>query len=214
MRRRFDLALILGLLAAFPAFADDALTHLGNYTWRGAQDGFGGFSGFDLLPNGVDFLAVSDRGFIAHGTLERGADGVVERVDLARLQRLRDQDGAALYGQMGDSEGLALDSDGRFFVSFEGVHRVWSYASPGAHSLWMPRAPRFGISAGTRRWKRLPSARMAQSTPFQSDQRGRLCPFGCFAIATGNGPCRSRSRGVTNSCRLAPTLGPMGGYTC
>lgn len=143
MRCRSYVALALGLLVALPAYTGEALDYLGSHTWRSGQDGFGGFSGLELGDDGSSFIAVSDRGFIVQGQLTRDQTGAVNRVAAATIRPLKDDDGTRLDRFEVDAEGLALREDGRLYVSFEGVHRVWTYSSPASEGAWLPRAPAF-----------------------------------------------------------------------
>ncbi len=147
MRRRIALALgvALALAAALAGQARQESTeaiYLGSYTWRMEAAGFGGFSGLELAPDGTGFTAISDRGLRIDGRLQRRA-GVISGVRAGPLHPLLDPEGKRLTGVRNDPEGLAIRADGRSFVSFEGVHRVWAYLAPGAPAAWLPRHPDF-----------------------------------------------------------------------
>ncbi len=111
---------------------------VGAYIWSDPGEAFGGFSGFELTPDGVGFIAITDRGFVTTGSLVR--DGMrIEGVRAARLAMLRDTDGGALDRYEHDSEGLALRDDGQIYVSFEGMHRVWTYSDPLSKGVRLPQ---------------------------------------------------------------------------
>jgi hypothetical protein len=150
MPRRSHLALIAGtgaaaLLAGLPMAATrpDTAAYLGSYTWVMDDPDFGGLSGLEIAADGAGFLALTDRGSLISGRLSRDAAGVVVGVEAARLTALEDLSGAPVSGRQADPEGLAVAADGRIFVSFEGQHRVWSYAAPGSAAEDLPRHPDF-----------------------------------------------------------------------
>jgi len=120
------LALMLG---AAPAVADAEL--VGQIVWREFVDGFGGISGIEIDAKGDTFVAISDRGLFLTGNLAR-EDGQITKAELTGIRPILDAAGIWLTGNENDSEGLAVASDGRIFVSFEGDTRVQSYARTDA----------------------------------------------------------------------------------
>ena len=116
--------------------------YLGSFSWSLPQDGFGGFSGLELSEDGKSFVAITDKGSIVTGTINR-KDGRIAGIDARSLVPLRNIDGGALGRYEGDSEGLALRPDGRLYVSFENIHRVWTYRDPTSEAAWLPRDPDF-----------------------------------------------------------------------
>ena len=114
------LVLVLALLAG-PVAAET--TYLGTYVWDGKGPRFGGFSAIEVQPDGVHFLALSDRAMLIDGTFMR-TDGLITGVTEAGRHLLRDTKGDAMTGPWADSEGLAVAPDGRIYISFEGVPRV------------------------------------------------------------------------------------------
>ena len=153
MRRRTRLGLIAALACLPLAFgigtrlggaAEPQLAeHVGSWVWRSSVERFGGFSGMELSADGLDFAAVSDRGTIAQGRLERDADGRVTGVGQATLRPLRDSKGQALTGRFTDAEGLAMAADGSLYVSFEGYARVAYFTSPEAAAERLSRPEAF-----------------------------------------------------------------------
>lgn len=133
--RRLSLVAALGVAACLPlgdaggADAPGRATYLGTYVWDVDAPWFGGFSGLHLDPDGLGFLALSDRARLVAGRLERGPDGVVTGVEAGRPERLLDVEGNPLRGRRADSEGLAV-ADGRVFVSFEDLARVREEGTP------------------------------------------------------------------------------------
>lgn len=141
MRKRTYLALILGVIAGLTASGAGQrpeMTLIGSYTWTERGPDFGGFSGIDLTPDGEGFVAVADAGRIVTGRLIRDK-GLVTGVHTDHNTPLRDDDGSDLDRYEHDAEGIALRSNGRIYVSFEGVHRVWTYRDPESEAAWMPR---------------------------------------------------------------------------
>ncbi|MEL7114770.1 MAG: esterase-like activity of phytase family protein [Pseudomonadota bacterium] len=140
-RSRF-LCALFGVMVACPALANGALDYIGSYTWTNGAKDFGGFSGLEIAEDGSSFVTVSDGGLIGTGVLRRES-GRIAGVESFQFAPLKDDDGTALDRFEFDSEGLALRDDGRIYISFEGVHRVWTYSSPSSEGAWMPRHPAF-----------------------------------------------------------------------
>lgn len=115
--------------------------YLGSYTWRAKTPGFGGFSGLEVSDGGMGFTAISDRGALVTGRFRR-EEGLIAGVDGAALTPLGSASGGALSVYLSDAEGLAIDGQGRIFISFEGAHRVWAYPSL-SRAEPLPVAPAF-----------------------------------------------------------------------
>lgn len=130
---------VMALLWAGPVLAE--AVYLDTYVWSRSEDSFGGFSGLELAADGRAFQALSDRGTLYSGSLIRNEGLIVDVV--AEGVALRNDDGGPLRGIRADSEGLATRPDGRFFVSFEGYHRVWTYVVAGGAAAWLPRPEAF-----------------------------------------------------------------------
>jgi hypothetical protein len=60
------------LFCANPAVAQT--TWIGSYQWTNDDPMFGGFSGIEVTDGGLSFIAVSDRGGFARGTITRDSD--------------------------------------------------------------------------------------------------------------------------------------------
>lgn len=142
MRRRFAVALIGAMLSASGVLAEPKLEPLGEYRWRENADKFGGFSGLEVGTDGSEFWAVSDGGLMVQGRFER-TDYEISGVADADFFDLKSPDGKVLQGVWNDAEGLAVDEQGRAYVSFEGEHRVWRYDNPGADAVVVPAHPDF-----------------------------------------------------------------------
>lgn len=127
---------------------------LSRFIWETTNANHGGFSGLELGADGTSFVAITDRGYVAQGTLRR-TNGEITGVETQRFHRLRAKNGAPLAARLrGDSnsfqdaEGLAQAADGTLYVSFEGVHRVWRYASVDATAQNIPPHPDFANLQG------------------------------------------------------------------
>ncbi len=131
MRCHSVVGLIAAALTSGPAAAE-AARHVGTYVWTSDDPKFGGWSGFDLLEDGVTFRAVSDIGLTVAGRLERDADGRVTGVAVDAMEPLQGDEAEELAIAVRDAEGLALRSDGSFNVSFEGSGRTARVAGYGA----------------------------------------------------------------------------------
>ena len=107
-------------MTAAPVMAQDVRLR-GVYEWVAQDAAFGGFSGLEMKANGTGFYALSDRGHLATGRLER-TDGQITGVTLTDFVKLVGQGGVPLLHEESDAEGLALTDDGRLFISFEWVH--------------------------------------------------------------------------------------------
>ncbi len=117
------LALALGFSVATAAAPAARLELDARVIWREAVPDFGGFSGIEVLDAGAGFVAIGDRGLWVTGRLER-ADGTLTGARLEASGPLRALSGKPLGGNEVDAEGLAIDAEGRAWVSFEAFHRV------------------------------------------------------------------------------------------
>ncbi|WP_245867159.1 esterase-like activity of phytase family protein [Oceaniglobus roseus] len=135
------LALLVLTLAPLSAHAAGA-QFLDRFRWGGDDPHHGGFSALDLDDDGTGFVAVSDRGWIVRGRLQR-AGVAISGVVLTGEAHLLDPRGHELEFPWQDSEGVAVDGAGRIFVSFEGRHRVWRYDRFGGPATALPTHPDF-----------------------------------------------------------------------
>ncbi|WP_323768099.1 esterase-like activity of phytase family protein [Antarctobacter sp.] len=131
---------LLLYLAGCTAQSGNKVEFVGRLDWPAQAHHSGGFSGLEISEDGRQFLALSDRAGLIEGQFIREGTRLV-RIEQSASQRLRDDSGALLKDERADSEGLALGSDGRIYISFEGWHRVWAYDGPNnPHPLDSPRA--------------------------------------------------------------------------
>lgn len=147
MPHRFGRALAICL--ALPSFgnraavAEPVASFVQSYVWQEANTAFGGFSGFELADDGLGFIALSDRATLWRGQLQRDVAGEIIGVKTAGPVALHDSTGKLLSPRTGDSEGLALASDGSVFVSFEGLARVAHYPTDSGPAEKLPRPEAF-----------------------------------------------------------------------
>lgn len=136
-------ALAWGLSA--PAHAAALIVdYLGTYVWTGADEDFGGFSGIEMSADGRSYTALSDRATVRWGSIERDSQGRIRSLSTAGRARLQDSSGTKLKpGYLGDAEGLAIDAEGRMYVSFEGLDRIARFDDPDRPAERIPPAPAF-----------------------------------------------------------------------
>ena len=136
-------ALAWGLSA--PAHAAALIVdYLGTHVWTGADEDFGGFSGIEMSADGRSYTALSDRATVRWGSIERDSQGRIRSLSTAGRARLQDSSGTKLKpGYLGDAEGLAIDAEGRMYVSFEGLDRIARFDDPDRPAERIPAAPAF-----------------------------------------------------------------------
>ncbi|TKW66638.1 MAG: esterase-like activity of phytase family protein [Paracoccus denitrificans] len=136
--RPLILAFLLSVLA-LPSYGKASLEYVGTYVWSLPEADFGGFSGLEISQDGSEFHAISDRAQIRWGRIDRDAAGRIRGMSMSGRARLQDSKGVFLEpGWQGDSEGLALDPAGGFWVSFEGLDRVARYDDPDSAAIRIP----------------------------------------------------------------------------
>lgn len=146
----------LGLIAAFAAGAalpQPRAVEAGVYLWHEDVELFGGLSAIDLAPDGLGFVAVSERAATFAGRLTRDAGGRVTGVTLKEGMPAIPvaAGGAPLADEMVDAEGLVLAPDGGLVVSFETRDRVVRYGPDGRGFIaedWPAAFREFEINAG------------------------------------------------------------------
>ncbi len=124
------------------AMANDARL-LSSYAWSNADDNFGGFSSLHLYEDGKTFLMTTDQGLFYSGVIKRRGFKIIG-VGQQKLTQIKDTKGRPVNGKkLSDSEGIAIRSNGRIYVSFERYHRVWTYRDTTSEAAWLPRHPDF-----------------------------------------------------------------------
>ncbi len=97
------------------------------HVWQEASPDFGGFSGLDVAANGRDFVAVTDRGFLARGVLMRDGDRITD----VRIDHFTPIDPTQSVEKPDiDAEAVVVDVDG-LYISYEQDHRVIHLANSG-----------------------------------------------------------------------------------
>jgi hypothetical protein len=98
--------------------------------WTDVGMGFGGMSGLDMIDQGKDFWAISDRGYLFRADLARDAAGHIKSVSLAGKYQFHDSFGRPVTGFQSDTEAVRQDADGSILVAFEGLARVARFHPP------------------------------------------------------------------------------------
>lgn len=91
--------------------------------WKLDAPWFGGWSGIEITGNGTEMTVLSDRGHLVEATLLRQR-GSISGVILDSSNRLTKSSGGRMSKIGSDSEGLAIDDNGRAHISFEHRHRI------------------------------------------------------------------------------------------
>lgn len=115
-------ALVAAFLAPSALSAEDA-RYVGSFRWESPNPSVGGLSGLELSEDGTRMIVISDDGDIFRTDLKRDEKGVITTGWVATKQQIRSEKGPLRKWQM-DAEGIAVASDGRAYISFEGKHRV------------------------------------------------------------------------------------------
>lgn len=118
--------------------------YVATFIWDLNDEDFGGFSGIELDATGTEFHALSDRGTLWWGQLERDSSGRIRAISVAGNTRLKDSSGKPLLGgYVADSEGLAIGPEEEIYVSFEGLTRVVRYQTPDSPAEVLTSPPEF-----------------------------------------------------------------------
>ena len=137
------IALVLALSSVFSNASASEWQLLQEFRWKERHEKFGGFSGFEIDRNGLDFWAVSDGGYFVKSRLARDDSGQITGVESFNPLILKFPNGRQVHSFLDDAEGLAVSDDGQIAVSFEGVHRIWGYSAPGENATEMGAHPDF-----------------------------------------------------------------------
>jgi hypothetical protein len=140
---RFALVLLVASGCAFAGQSAPMLVEDGRVVWNEDDSRFGGLSGLEIRDNGSSLVAVSDRGAWVTADLIR-EDGRLTDVTMTGIGLLKGVDGEPLdNARIRDAEGLALDAQGRAYVSFETRHRVRRYDRIDGPAAEIPGHPDF-----------------------------------------------------------------------
>ncbi|MGB3176314.1 MAG: esterase-like activity of phytase family protein [Albidovulum sp.] len=136
MRRGSGIGLTCAaLVAASVAGAEPVAEFVGRFVWTEPDDRFGGISGFDFMPGGTGFVAVSDSAAVFTGQMIRGAHGAVISVETDPAYVPLSSHGKPLHEPSDDAEGVAIAPDGKLLISYETQDRVVMYGQGGR--FWM-----------------------------------------------------------------------------
>jgi len=178
----------LALTAALAAgFALTALAQepglLGAFAIRSDHPVVGGLSAIEITEEGAGLVVLSDSGALIRGQISRDAVGHIVALALAEPQPLMARDGQRGERDARDSEGLAIASDGRVFLSFERDHRVVLHRRSGDTTL--PAARGFAALAGNASLEALAvdAGGTLYTLPEQTSVRGADFPL--FRYANG-----------------------------
>lgn len=133
----------LGAACLFAQSLSAETQYIGSFHWTSDNAQHGGFSGLEIDDTGTGFTTISDRGSIFTGQIQRSETGEISDITTTSAYLLKGQKSAPLGRYMEDAEGLAIADDGQIFISFEGMHRVWRYASPSSRATWIVKHPAF-----------------------------------------------------------------------
>lgn len=137
-------ATIIALVLAATAAAAQAarLEEDARVVWTDGRPAFGGFSAIEVRDGGAAFVAIGDRGEWATARMIR-TRGRLTAVETTGFGALRGVSGERLGEPNNDAEGIAVDPNGGFFVSFEGFHRIRRYGALDMPALRVPSHPDF-----------------------------------------------------------------------
>jgi Esterase-like activity of phytase len=149
-------AAALAVLAAAPGACAQGLEPAGRFTWATAA--VTELSAIEVAGNGLDFVAVSDRGWLLRGRFDR-QDGRIAGVQVGTLAPILGNDGlpvaARRVGDWADAEGLAVAADGSCWVSFERWAHVARYDGCTGAGQWIRDHPDFAALADNRQLEAL-----------------------------------------------------------
>lgn len=145
MPQRVFLVLCAALLACASA-AVSQTELLGSYRWQEDWQEFGGYSALHLDDDGTGFVALSDRSTLVEGRIIRSG-GLISGVQAGPPAPLLDRNGERLPWPLADSEGIAVDADGRYYIAFEGRARLRVQQGTTGVPELLPRHPDFDAMA-------------------------------------------------------------------
>ncbi|MEM5476061.1 esterase-like activity of phytase family protein [Pacificibacter sp. AS14] len=135
--------LALSLIVCFAQSLAAETQYIGSYLWTSNDPLHGGYSGLEVTDDGASFTAISDHGSIVLGRFSRNEMNVIDNITTSNLHKLKGAKSDTLLRKLQDAEGLAIADDGEIFVSFEGSHRLWKYASNASRATELPQHPAF-----------------------------------------------------------------------
>ena len=175
------------LLIATPLFSE-SLEPLSQITLNHSSLRFGGLSGIEVLDKGAEFYAVSDKGTIWRGDIERDDKGVIKAISDIDFRYIQTSKGEEVSGQNIDAEGLDSDLNGALYISFESNARVSRFADWESPAELIPKADGFidfGFNSGPEALTIGPNEAIWLS-PERSGELARPFPIFEFAKGTWN----------------------------
>jgi hypothetical protein len=104
------------------------LRWIGGLELKSNADGFGGFSGLVVSPDGHRLTAVTDGGDWLTAKIVYAPSGEPVGLSSVLMGELRDISGHPFEDKNhGNAEALATVPHGEFLIAFEYVHRIWRY---------------------------------------------------------------------------------------
>jgi hypothetical protein len=143
-RELIALAVCLAASAGAMAGAAPAVL-IGQFDWDMDEAWFGGLSGIHMAADGQSATLLNDRGLALRVALDRDGAGAVDGIRLLDRVRLKSSAGVPVRGKLVDSEGLAIGTDGRIYISYEGVHRVARHSPLDGAARVLPDRPDFRL---------------------------------------------------------------------
>ncbi len=112
---------------------EGTLIFRGGFELRSRDSRFGGLSGLTISGDGVELVAISDRGWWLKALLVYGTNGYLISLNGAELSPILNLNGRKNDDKAWlDAEALVRLPGGDFIVVFERVHRLWRYSNVGA----------------------------------------------------------------------------------
>lgn len=137
-------------LMAMPAAAEPKLVVSSDIVWTDSLHYFGGFSGVEVSADGQSMTVISDQGFLLDARILR-ENQTITGIERKRIVSVNDKNGNRVAPELTDSEGLAIDSIGNGYISFEEHHRVMQVDLETGISTLLPSHPdfpKFAVNAG------------------------------------------------------------------
>jgi hypothetical protein len=148
MRRRSFVALTAAILFATAAVRPHTRANItgfaGSFVWVNPDPGFGGLSAVEMSPDGSRITALSDRGRLIAGQVDRAADGSIAAITTESLRALPRPAADGGADATFDTEGLAIAPDGTMFLSGETPARILRYDPDGRDPAVLTAPGEFG----------------------------------------------------------------------
>ncbi|MEP5731496.1 MAG: esterase-like activity of phytase family protein [Sulfitobacter sp.] len=138
---RLLLAVVLAALSSV-AHAELQLSLVSKLDWDLSQPWFGGFSAFEMAPDGASAILITDRGKLITAQIKR-EQGHISGLNVTSVKTLLDTNGKPFKDRVHDAEGIAIGPHGTAFLSFEFDHRITSLNLKNAETRPLPNHPNF-----------------------------------------------------------------------